>query len=182
MEATPGGADPQLLYAPAQPLKVASDERIPRGTLRRLALAWAAALLAVWIVERVSRVAGDRPARALRRLLDIARARPRSAVLASALIATVLATYPIVFLGRSLVSPNNGGVRMLYDWLPATPGSNDAEVEDPGWRSRRGALGVRAYSNVARGPPGREWPLWNRYRAGRRSGSRGNFLPIRCTG
>ena len=170
VEATPNGADPQLLYAPAQPLKVSADERIPRGTLRRLALAWAAALLAVWIVERVSRVAGDRPALALRRWLDIARARPGSAVLASALIATVLATYPIVFLGRSLVSPNNGGLRMLYDWLPATPGSNDAEVEDTRLSDVGAALWAFVpYSNVQREAlRDGEWPLWNRYNAGGR--------------
>jgi hypothetical protein len=105
--------------------------------------------------------------RALRRLVNLARARPRSAVLASAAIATVLATYPILFLGRSLVSPNNGGARMLYDWLPGAPGSNDAEVEDTRLSDVGAALWAFVpYTNVQREALQHgEWPLWNRYNA-----------------
>ena len=167
VEAPPGGDDPQLLYAPAQPLKVPVEEGLSSGTLWRLPLAWAAAILAVWIVERASRGAGERAGWALRRLRHLGRARPRSAVLASAALATVLATYPIVFLGRSVVSPNNGGLRMLYDWLPSVPGSRDSEVEDTRLSDVGAALWAFVpYSNVQREALRvGEWPLWNRYNA-----------------
>jgi len=66
-----------------------------------------------------------------RELLSIARARPNLAIFAVSVLAVVLNCFPIVFCGKSLVSPNTL-VGLLYDaWptLPDTPKEMNEEVE-----------------------------------------------------
>ena len=162
-----GGADPQLLYAPGTPLDIAPEQRIPRGTIRRLALAWLVALVAIVAAERLSKSVTRRLDTALHRLGSAATVHPRTAIVAVSLMATVLATYPVLLLGRSLVSPNNGSLRLLYDWLPGVPASTDLEVEDTRASDVSAALyAFVPYSKVQREAiASGEWPLWNRYNA-----------------
>jgi SAM-dependent methyltransferase len=170
VDAVPGAYDPQLLYQPAKPLQVPIEERIPGGTLRRLALVWLGALALVFALEALMRLAGDGPARALAELARVAQARATLAVIAAALIGTVVAMYPVIFLGRSLMSPNNGILNMLYDGLPGVPFSNDLQVEDNRFAdTSAGLYAFVPYSNVQREAIRTgEWPLWNRYNAGGR--------------
>jgi hypothetical protein len=167
VEVSPGGNDPQLLYAPATPLEIVPRERIPAGTIRRLALTWLIALAAVVAAERLLLRLAPRTSRAVERLRGAATAHPRRAILAVSVIATILATYPVLVLGRSLVSPNNGGLRLLNDWLPGVPASTDHEVEDTRMSDVSAALyAFVPYTKVQRvALTGREWPLWNRYNA-----------------
>ena len=167
VEAPPGGNDPQLLYAPATPLEIAPQQRIPRGTIRRLALAWLIALVAIVTAERLLVRFAPRASRAVDRLRASATAHPHRAILAVSLMATVLATYPVLVLGRSLVSPNNVGLRLLNDWVPGVPASADLEVEDTRGSDVSSALyAFVPYSKVQRvAIAEREWPLWNRYNA-----------------
>jgi hypothetical protein len=167
VDAPPGTNDPQLVFTPATPLVVPAAERIPRGTLRRLAAAWFGALLLVLVLEWASRPFADQVARGLAHLRGLTSTHPRAALVAVAAIATLLATYPVIFMGRSLVSPNNGGLRVLYDGLPGVPSSTDTEVEEVRlsdvWA---GLYAFVPYSNVQREALRRgELPLWNRYNA-----------------
>ena len=88
----------------------------------------------------------------------------------SAAIATTAATYPLLFAHRSLVSPGNGPVAMLYEGAPFVPGSNLDEVEDTRG-SDVGALmwSIVPYSRVQRDALiGGEFPLWMRQNGGGR--------------
>jgi hypothetical protein len=89
---------------------------------------------------------------------------PIGLVLTGAAIAVCLSSYPIIFLGKSYVSPGYGP-QMLYDSLPYVPGyqSTDKEVlpADPGampWQNL-------PYSRVQHQAVFKhgEFPLWNRY-------------------
>ena len=167
VEATPASSDPQILYAPAKPLEIVPEQRLSRASIRRLALVWVAALLAVVIMERLLARFAARPTGWLDRLRLAAEAQPRAAIVAAALTATIVATYPVLFLGRSLVSPNNGSLKLLYDAVPGVPSSADFEVEDTRASDVSAALyAFVPYSKVQRTALlGKEWPLWNRFNA-----------------
>jgi hypothetical protein len=107
--------------------------------------------------------AGARLAAALAKWMH---ARPKTALLCVALAGVLITCHPMVFLGRSFVSPNNGA-RGLYGGFPSLPGEKKAPV-----KSVKGSdLGATMwafvpYSHiqheaVAQG----EWPLRNRYAA-----------------
>ncbi|MBI5426150.1 MAG: hypothetical protein HZA32_18915 [Opitutae bacterium] len=104
-------------------------------------------------------------ARAFSRLRAWAAANPRGFIAAVAALAVVLSTYPVVFLGASLVSPNYGTV-LLYDGFPTLPGAKEAAQVDV-----RGAdVGAIMWQHVpmtavqSRGIYDHfEIPLWNRY-------------------
>ena len=104
---------------------------------------------------------------ALERVTGWSRAHPSGAIIATSLAATVLATYPLLFLGRSLVSPNNGPQRMLYDAPPYTQPPSDMLLEDTRGADMAAAMyAFVPYSQVQREAiRGGEWPLWNRYNA-----------------
>lgn len=90
--------------------------------------------------------------------------RPRIALALIAVIATSLASYPVIFFGKSLVSPTSGSV-LLYDRNPTLPGFTDVR-EDNVHGSDVGALmwqhlpyTVQQHRALWSG----ELPLWNRY-------------------
>src|SRR5581483_10304734 len=61
--------------------------------------------------------------------LDHCRRRPQRALAAMAAFAIAVNCYPVLFLGRSFVSPNFGTV-LLYERFPTLPGYHDATIED----------------------------------------------------
>ena len=132
-----------------------------------MASIWAGAALAVWLAEWLLSRVWSSDVHPLQHVTAWTRVNPRAAVVAAALVATVLATYPLLFFGRSLVSPNNGPRGMLYDALPFSPKSNDMRVED----TRGGDTAAALYAFVPYSQVQREaiaegqWPLWNRYNA-----------------
>ncbi|MEW6682311.1 MAG: hypothetical protein AB1451_05210 [Nitrospirota bacterium] len=92
---------------------------------------------------------------------------PRTGIAGVALLATILSCYPVVFFGKSFVSPNNSAVTyLLYPTFPTLPGYQSTEVDNSGG-SDLGAMmwQTRSYSAIE----GRtllehaEFPLWNRY-------------------
>jgi len=90
--------------------------------------------------------------------------RPRVALIASAVLATALSSYPVIFFGKSLVSPTSGSV-LLYDRNPTLPGFGDLR-EDNVHSSDVGAMmwqhlpyTVLQHRALSSG----ELPLWNRY-------------------
>ncbi len=86
-----------------------------------------------------------------------------------ALLAVVLSCYPILFFGKSFVSPNFGGIPLLYAAPPSVPGLVDLEQErsqgsDYGatmWQSLPGSV-IESRALFQDG----ELPLWNRYNSG----------------
>jgi hypothetical protein len=62
------------------------------------------------------------------RLIILTRERPRLALALCAALAALLSSYPVVFFGKSFVSPNT--THLLYERLPTVPGYLDARPED----------------------------------------------------
>src|SRR5688500_19844843 len=55
--------------------------------------------------------------------------RPQAILCALAMVATLLACAPLLFLGKSLLSPANHGVHLFYERWPALPGYADCAIE-----------------------------------------------------
>lgn len=95
----------------------------------------------------------------------LAASSPRRAITIVAIISTLLSCYPVVFFGKSFVSPNNGGAGLLLPDVPFLPGATDLSIEDV----RGSDVGAmmwehRPYSNIQHNAIAQgEFPLWNRY-------------------
>ncbi|HTM31327.1 MAG TPA: hypothetical protein VL263_08475 [Vicinamibacterales bacterium] len=151
--------DPQLLYTPLEPIAV---ER-PRADIAR-ALGWFVgvllAILCGWaLVDRSAAVS-----RVYASTRDWAAAHARAATIAAGVVGSLAAMYPLL-LGRSLVSPDNGPVYMLYDEAPYSYGARVERAE-----SARGAdvgammWAILPYTAVQRAAlAAGELPFWNRY-------------------
>ncbi len=93
------------------------------------------------------------------------RVRPSLAIAVISLVAVIINCYPIVFLGRSFVSPNYG-TALLYERAGTLPGDKDMVIEN-GRGSDVGAMiwygvPVSMVQHRALFEDG-ELPLWNRY-------------------
>src|SRR6185503_7770251 len=92
--------------------------------------------------------------------------RPGRAVALTAALAVAVSAYPIVFLGKSYVSPNLG-TTLLYDEYPTLPGYKSREVADV----KLSDIGAVMWQHVGfsmmqhRALAHGELPLWNRYNA-----------------
>jgi len=92
-------------------------------------------------------------------------ARPARAVALCAVLAVVASSYPVIFLGKSIVSPNNGTI-LLYEDAITLPGYTDRTIANTAG-SDMGAimwqhipLSVLEHDALLRD---HELPLWNRY-------------------
>ena len=95
------------------------------------------------------------------------RAHPSQLVLSVAAFSVVLSCYPIIFFGKSFLSPNSHhSTYLLYGEMPTVPGSTEARTDDekgsdlgaPMWYSWPTSV-VEARSLFR----DFELPLWNRY-------------------
>ena len=158
----PGSDDPQIWTTFSPPLQVRLD---PRDFLREVPRV--AAIIFAFIA--VILAALEFAPHVRRALIDGARgmaANPTRAVLIVAAVAVIASAYPIVFLGRSLVSPNLG-TTLLYDRFPTLPGYRSSAMTDP----KLSDVGAVMWQHVPfsviqhRALSGGELPLWNRYNA-----------------
>ncbi len=102
--------------------------------------------------------------RFLAKLAAWTESRPRAALLIAATAGVIVSCHPVIFLGRSFVSPNNGAFA-LYHGYPSLPGDRNTVVKSIAG-SDLGAMmwAFLPYSCIqhealANG----EWPLRNRY-------------------
>jgi hypothetical protein len=130
-----------------------------------IAIGFAVLLAAVAGIGRARRSARLRVDDRARALWKAAGAAPGRAILLMALVATVAANYPVIFFGRSLVSPGLGSA-LLYGKNPWVPGfqstdegnSNSADIDALLWAH----LPYSMIQHRALLDDG-ELPLWNRY-------------------
>ena len=99
------------------------------------------------------------------RFLDWSRRNPRKVLLLVAITATLVNCHPVVFFGKSFISPNNGAL-YLYDRLPTLPGYTSSNHDDAAGAD----VGAAAWFHVPYGVVESralfrdfELPLWNRY-------------------
>ena len=159
----PGSTDPILAVETGGPFTLhASPGLAVREKVKDFLFAWVLFLSFGTFILLAARVlqAGWKPAAAW------AERRPRLAVLTVAVASAVLSCYPVVFFGKSFVSPNILGSAMLYPAPPCLPGYDNTEVEDPKGSDYAAMLWQNLpYSFVqsrALWHDG-ELPLWNRY-------------------
>ncbi|MES1167209.1 MAG: hypothetical protein ABUL68_04330, partial [Pseudomonadota bacterium] len=92
-------------------------------------------------------------------------ARPRLAILLVATLAVAVQAHPVIFGGRSFVSPNNGSL-MLYSDQPTLPGATQVEFADSMGSDIGGMLFNHIYYPMVERQAllhDGELPLWNRY-------------------
>ena len=111
----------------------------------------------VWLAAR----SADR----FRQLWQWLAARPAHAVAFGALLAVVASSYPVIFLGASIVSPNNG-TTLLYDDFPTLPGYHARTTS----KVSGADIGAIMWQHIPLSMLERdallrhgELPLWNRY-------------------
>ncbi len=160
MEFISSGSDPWVLQTFHQPLELQADWTAwLRAFLPETSTVFLLALLALWaggILETLN----WQP-----RASMICHQHPCMMLAAVAGFATICACYPLIFMGRSLVSPNYG-TALLYQGIPAVPGvtdlrKQDAKGADVGammWQS----LPYTAIEHDALWTD-HELPLWDRY-------------------
>jgi hypothetical protein len=161
----PGALDPVLLIQPFEPLDLGS---VPVGWIRHAlmpaglvllglmavsAIGWAilrarGTWVRVWIEGRHSHFAE----------------RPLQSVMLVAAVAMLASSYPVVFLGKSFVSPGNG-IALLYPGQPTLPGMTSMEPVDV----KQADVGAVMWQHVPNSAiqhqalRSGELPLWNRY-------------------
>ncbi|HWA10190.1 MAG TPA: hypothetical protein VG838_12125 [Opitutaceae bacterium] len=156
---TPGAFDPILQVALDRPLTLGMSWGL---LLRMLVPVWLGVGGATLLISALFSVG---PRETGRRLAGWASAHPVRALLGTAAIATAVQCYPVVFLGRSFVSPNNA-VYLLYDTYPTAPGYQNTELEDARGADVGAMMWQHMYYPAIAGEAvfsHGELPLWNRY-------------------
>ncbi len=155
---TPGATDPNLGVRLSPPFELALTlGQDIRAALKLAGPIFVVVLAALFFLRRA------RP-----RLLALwlwLSARPARAVALVALLAVVASSYPVLFFGKSIVSPNNGTV-LLYENFPTLPGYKDntvaqvsgADIGAIMWQHI--PLSMLQHDALLRDG---ELPLWNRY-------------------
>ena len=161
MVTAPGATDPQLTvgFSPTLVLETAWRD-IAAEILPRAAVVFVGFAVLLLLVDRA------RARRPLPHALRSWRQRPGQAIALIAAAAVAASAYPVIFLGKSHVSPNFG-TTLLYEAFPTLPGYTSSEMTD-GNGSDVGAVmwahvpySFMQHRALARG----EVPLWNRYSA-----------------
>lgn len=154
----PRALDPILRLRVDQPFRLeATLAQNIRFLALRLLPILAGTLVLVWLVGR-SRLR-------FQALWSWATAHPARAIAIGAVIAVIASSYPVIFLGKSIVSPNNGTL-LLYEDYPTLPGYRDrvtanvsgADIGAIMWQQV--PISMLQHNALLRDG---ELPLWNRY-------------------
>ena len=157
---TPGANDPQLSIAFTPPLVASATwSELTYGFFPRALSVFAALLALLFALDRMPRLRSSLAGTG--RWLAV---RPGRAVAVIAAAAVIASAYPVVFLGKSYVSPNLGTI-LLYENFPTLPGyTSDVTTDVKG-----SDIGAIMWSHVPLSMMQRralgqgELPLWNRY-------------------
>ncbi len=157
----PGSNDPQLIIDFDPPLNLAVAWTVPASEWAgRAGLAFCVFALGLYGLDRsAGRFA--RSSASMRSVLN----KPSRAISIVAIVAVAASAYPVIFLGKSFVSPNFGAV-LLYDDFPTLPGYTETRVSDVKgsdvgaimWQHIPYSMGQ--HRSLMRDG---ELPLWNRY-------------------
>jgi len=166
-------------FALDQPLRLTAawEKTWPESALDFVVLAVVFALVGALLARRAERFSEMAYARWIKAASWFA-AHPRGTLLGVAALAVAVSCHPVIFFGKSFVSPNNGAL-CLYDVHPSLPGAPAGSVEQPNNSDVLATLWAHLpYSMVTHDAVLRdgELPLWNRYVMG------GRCPAIRSTG
>jgi hypothetical protein len=154
----PGAGDAQLLVTFREPVSLSKRDTdwLWRGTLTFAVLA----LLLSGLKQREDQLRNRWAA-----FCTWVSVNPRRLIALTALGSTVAATYPVLFLGQSYVSPNNEGATLLYEQFPTLPGYRDDALHVVRGSDVGAIIWQHIPYSVLHGNALAEltFPLWNRY-------------------
>lgn len=155
---TPGAVDPTMQVRIGEPFSLELDWRQNARVAVFRFLPVFAGILALLAVARRMTGRGHT-------LWTWLSGHPQSAVAWAAVISVVASSYPVIFLGKSIVSPNFG-VTLLYDRTPTLPGVSDTQIQ----ATALADIGAIMWQQVPLSMVQRdsilkdhELPFWNRY-------------------
>ncbi len=160
VEMEPGATDPRMVISLSAPFTIPKPP-VWREIAAVFALSIVVILLIGWAWQSESlQLKGN-----ARSLWKAACASPGRALAGAALLGTVVANYPVIFAGKSFVSPNYG-VALLYGQSPWLPGLQSGEVGD----AHKADVAALLWHHLPLSKIERqavlhegELPLWNRY-------------------
>ena len=168
LAATPGKDIPLVGIELGSPVILKTyAEPSGRTLARRFVISWlivgfAALLVARWIQFPARRV--------VKRFAEWLSARPARLILMTAASAVALSCYPVLFFGKSFLSPNNNSHScLLYGEMPTVPASSDATVDVMTGADLGAIMWYSWPTSVVESRAlfhDRELPLWNRYDSG----------------
>ncbi len=161
------GNDPNLRIALKEPLELVEKRAILSDLLKRALPVFSVLGSAVLLLHLLLLRQGERVRRHVHEMGGWVAAHPHRTLSLVAVVAVIASCYPVVFLGKSFVSPNfRDGTFLLYGEFPTLPGTRDAVTED----AKGSDVGAIMWQQVpysfiqnrALLHDG-ELPLWNRY-------------------
>ena len=140
--------------------------RLAVGIVGRFLLTYSGSVIALLVLRYIAGLhLFARLSAGLIRLISYLQKRPPSAIALVALLAVMLNCYPVIFLGRSFVSPNMGTV-LLYENYPTLPAYTSSVMEG----NQGSDVGAMIWQNVPYSSAqheaifhDHELPLWNRF-------------------
>ena len=163
--------DPQLALEFGEPVSLKNFVHpSSRKLVRRFLISF---LLATAIGLTVANVLVSTVMPATRRWMERTfawtKAHPKQLLFAAAAFSVVLSCYPVVFFGKSFLSPNNHGhTFLLYDEMPTVPGYKAVATDDEKGSDLGAAMWYSWPASVVESRAlfkDIELPLWNRYDA-----------------
>ena len=151
-----------LHYTPRPPLDLAIE---PPPPMEEIALVFLATLFGCVVISSALVNRREALGRAWTGMRAWTEARPLRSILAAALLSVTVCAFPVIFGGKSYVSPNNG-MPLLYERFPTVPGAPGGSIENPVgsdigatmyWHLPASMIEHRAIFHDG------ELPLWTRY-------------------
>jgi hypothetical protein len=158
--------DPILTVSLQTPLLLGQDKTRERlEVVRALGQSVLFIWVFLWLINRLVTRAQASLSRGWKQTVEWADRHHTQAIAAMAIFAAILSCHPVVFFGKSFVSPDHG-TYLLYEKFPTLPGYATTVLEDvrgadigaPMWEHLPYSV-VESHAILRDG----ELPLWNRY-------------------
>ena len=162
LRSRPTNALQPVMFKPAAPINVSIEAPPSFG---KIVTAFAASLCGFLLISLMLDRQRGRLLNGRQAVRMWAVARPRRTIFFVALLSVGIATFPVIFGGKSFVSPDNG-VKLLYEVFPTVPGAEGGRVENPAgtdlhatmyWGLPASVMEHRAIFKDG------EFPLWGRF-------------------
>ena len=163
---SPNAKDPALVFRLAKPLSLKLDKHgrpheSDMAPLLIIVVTW----FLLWLANKLFTRCRDSIVAGWQRVAHWGNKHHYLAIAGMAILAAVLSSYPVVFFGKSFVSPNHH-TKLLYDKYPTLPGYTSSHLEDLKGPDVGAMMWQHLPYSVVQGKAvlhDAEPPLWNRF-------------------